>query len=237
MPETMLEVQSLFAGYGSGDILQGVSFSVRRGEAAAIIGRNGVGKSTLMRSIIGLLPPKRGTIHFQAQDVTHLPANKRAALGIGYVPQDREIFPELTVAENLRMGEQILRGNADPRYDLVYRYFPILSKRRHQLGGTLSGGQQQMLAIGRALVGNPELLLLDEPSVGIQPSIIKEIGDILARLNAEEGVTFLLVEQNMGLIAQLAPHYAYAIDKGRIVAELTQDELQDRDLLVRYLAV
>jgi branched-chain amino acid transport system ATP-binding protein len=155
-------------------------------------------------------------------------------MGVGYVPQGREIFPELTVEENLMMGETVGRGKA-LRYDLVFQYFPVLHERRRQAAGTFSGGQQQMLAIGRALVGHPELLLLDEPSLGIQPSVVQEIGSTLVRLNEEEGLTVLLVEQNTRLIEHMAQR-AYAMDKGRIVANLTREVLK-RDVLVEYLAV
>jgi len=232
----LLSVQNLAAGYGSGDILQGVTLEIRCGEIVATIGRNGVGKSTLMRTIIGLLSVRRGFIYFRDESITHLRADQRAALGIGYVPQGREIFPELTVEENLMMGESINCTKRALRYDLVYEYFPILREQRRQVAGTFSGGQQQMLAIGRALVGSPNLLLLDEPSLGIQPSIIQEIGQALVRLNREEELTILLVEQNMRLIEHVAVR-GYAMDKGRIIASLTREMLKDREALVEYLAV
>ncbi len=236
MSAPVLEVRELRAGYGSGDILQGVTLSLAAGEIVATIGRNGVGKSTLMRAVMGLVPIGRGSILFRSAQVGSLTPDQRAALGIGYVPQGREIFPELTVAENLLLGETINRGKTRPLYDLVYEYFPVLRERRRQLAGTFSGGEQQMLAIGRALVGDPALLLLDEASMGIQPNIVSEIGRILVRLNREEGLTILLVEQNTGLISNVA-HRAYAMDKGRIVATLTREELADRQILVRYLAI
>jgi branched-chain amino acid transport system ATP-binding protein len=232
----LLDVRDLVAGYGSGDILQGVSLTIGPGEIVATIGRNGVGKSTLMKTIIGLLSPRSGSVRFKETAITNLRADQRAALGIGYVPQGREVFPELTVEENLFMGESINQAKGAPRYDLVYEYFPILRERRRQAAGTFSGGQQQMLAIGRALVGRPDLLLLDEPSLGIQPSIVREIGESLIRLNREEGLSILLVEQNLGLIAHVSQR-AYAMDKGRIVASLTADELQRREELVEYLAI
>lgn len=232
----LLEVQNLWAGYGSGDILQGVAFQIGHGEIVAMIGRNGVGKSTLMKTIIGILSASQGAISLKGEGITPLAAHERAWRGIGYVPQGREIFPELTVEENLLMGETINQSKQMPRYDLVYEYFPILRQQRRQLAGTFSGGQQQMLAIGRALVGRPDLLLLDEPSMGIQPSIIQAIGRALVKLNQEEKLTILLVEQNTGLIAQVA-HRAYAMDKGRIVATLTREKLVDRNKLVQYLAV
>ena len=236
MGAPVLEVRELRAGYGSGDILQGVTLSLAAGEIVATIGRNGVGKSTLMRAVMGLVPIGWGSILFRSAQVGSLTPDQRAALGIGYVPQGREIFPELTVAENLMLGETINRGKTRPLYDLVYEYFPVLRERRRQLAGTFSGGEQQMLAIGRALVGDPALLLLDEASMGIQPSIVSEIGRILVLLNREEGLTILLVEQNMGLISSVA-HRAYAMDKGRIVATLAREELADRQILVRYLAI
>ncbi|MCU0595396.1 MAG: ABC transporter ATP-binding protein [Desulfobacterota bacterium] len=236
MSSPLLEVQNLWAGYGSGDILQGVTLQIAQGEIVATIGRNGVGKSTLMKTIIGILPASQGAISLKGEGITALAAQERAWRGIGYVPQGREIFPELTVEENLLMGETINQSKQRPRYDLVYEYFPILKERRRQTAGTFSGGQQQMLAIGRALVGRPDLLLLDEPSMGIQPSIIQEIGRSLVKLNHEEKLTILLVEQNTSLIAQVG-HRAYAMDKGRIVATLTRETLVDRNKLVQYLAV
>jgi len=232
----LLNVQNLVTGYGSGDILQGVSLEIWPGEMVATIGRNGVGKSTLMKAIIGLLSIRRGSISLRGTSITRLRADQRAVLGVGYVPQGREIFAELTVEENLMMGETINGGKNGFRYDLVYQYFPILRQQRRQLAGTFSGGQQQMLAIGRALVGAPNLLLLDEPSLGIQPSIIQEIGEALVRLNREEKITILLVEQNMRLIEQVAVR-AYAMDKGRIVASLTREMLKGGEALVEYLAV
>jgi branched-chain amino acid transport system ATP-binding protein len=232
----LLSLQNFVGGYGSGDILQGVTLEIWPGEMVATIGRNGVGKSTLMKTIIGLLPIRRGSIYLRGESITRLRADQRAALGVGYVPQGREIFPELTVEENLMMGETINGAKSALRYDLVYEYFPILRERRRQVAGTFSGGQQQMLAIGRALVGAPTLLLLDEPSLGIQPSIIQEIGEALVRLNREEEITILLVEQNMRLIEHVAVR-AYAMDKGRIIASLTREMLNGPEALVGYLAV
>jgi urea transport system ATP-binding protein len=236
MSDPLLVVQDLVAGYGTGDILQGVTLEIWPGEMVATIGRNGVGKSTLMKTIVGLLSARRGSIHLRGEPITHLRADQRAALGIGYVPQGREIFPELSVEENLIMGEGINSAKEFPRYQLVYEYFPILRERRRQVAGTFSGGQQQMLAIGRALVGRPTLLLLDEPSLGIQPNIINEIGQALLRLNREESLTILLVEQNMRLIERVAVR-AYAMNKGRLVASLAHEMLKDREALAEYLAV
>jgi branched-chain amino acid transport system ATP-binding protein len=232
----MLKVEGVHSGYGNGDILQGVTLGIAPGEIVATIGRNGVGKSTLMKSIIGIVRPTRGSIRFNDHEIARMRGEKRAWLGIGYVPQGREIFPELTVGENLMMGETINRSSKVNRYELVFAYFPVLEDRRRQLAGTLSGGQQQMLSIGRALVGHPQLLLLDEPSMGIQPSIIQEIGRSLLKLNRDEKLTVLLVEQNMALIEQTA-HRAYVMDKGRIVSEIGPHDVRDRNLLSKYLSL
>ncbi len=238
MAETILEISQVHSGYGSGDILQGVSLSINEAEIVAVIGRNGVGKTTLMKSVIGLLDARKGQVRFLGEDVTTRAARERCARGIGYVPQGRQIFPELTVKENLLTGEQVNRQSADRclQYSLVYEYFPILKDRRSQLGGTLSGGEQQMLAIGRALIGNPRLLLLDEPSAGIQPSTIQAISASLGHLNKAEHLTILFVEQNIALISDLAQR-GYAMDKGLIVAELDGEEIKDRELMIKYLAL
>jgi branched-chain amino acid transport system ATP-binding protein len=238
MGSKILEISDIYSSYGSGDVLQGVSLSIEEGEIVAVIGRNGVGKTALMKTVIGILPARAGRIRFAGDEVTTLAARKRSMKGIGYVPQGRQIFPELTVDENLLTGEQVnsLSKNRQLQYDLIYAHFPILKERRHQLGGTLSGGQQQMLAIGRALVGGPRLLLLDEPSAGIQPTIIQEIGTSLIELNKTEKLTILFVEQNVGLIGTLAQR-GYAMDKGRIVTELEGNQVRDREFLIKYLAV
>jgi len=238
MTYNIIEVLGLYAGYGSGDVLQGVNLNIPKSKIVGTIGRNGVGKSTLMKSLMGLIQVRSGSIIFEDMDITNLPPRWRARRGIGFVPQGREIFPELSVEENLLIGEQvgIDRPQRKLRYELVYEYFPILRDRRSHRGGTLSGGQQQMLAIGRALVGNPELLLLDEPSVGIQPTIIQLIGKSLIMLNRTEGLTIFLVEQNITLIEKVV-HLAYAMDKGRIVSVLEGEQIADRDLLARYLAM
>ncbi|MBC8417698.1 MAG: ABC transporter ATP-binding protein [Desulfobacterales bacterium] len=238
MGEPIVVISEIYAGYGSGDVLQGVNLTIGKGEIVATIGRNGVGKSTLMKALIGIIDVRKGSISFEDTDITIRSPKWRARKGIGFVPQGREIFPELSVEENLLTGEQVgmARAKRKLRYELVYEYFPILKERRRQRGGTLSGGQQQMLAIGRALVGNPELLLLDEPSVGIQPTIIQQIGRSLLMLNHEEGLTIFLVEQNISLIENVVQR-AYAMDKGRIVSVLDGEQVKDRDLLTQYLAM
>ncbi len=238
MSEIILQITNLYAGYGSGDVLQGVNLIIGQGEIVATIGRNGVGKSTLIKALMGLIKVRSGAIVFEAEEITASAPRWRARRGIGFVPQGREIFPELSVAENLLVGEQVglERRTRNLGYELVYEYFPILKERRGQRGGTLSGGQQQMLAIARALVGNPALLLLDEPSVGIQPSIIQQIGRSLLKLNQEEGLTIFLVEQNIALIESVVQR-GYAMDKGRVVSDLDRTQVTDRNLLATYLAM
>jgi branched-chain amino acid transport system ATP-binding protein len=231
----MLNVSDLCAGYGGEPVLQGVSLRVGKGEIVAVIGRNGVGKSTLMRTLIGLLPVRSGRIEFAGQTVNRITAQGRARMGIGYIPQGRDVFPRLTVRENLLVGETARRGSP-PDYDRVYEFFPILRDRAHQAAGTLSGGQQQQLAIGRAMVGGPDLMLLDEPSEGIQPSIVKDIARNIKQLNAETGLTVLFVEQNLDLIVNLAQR-GFVIDKGRIIAEVGHDQIKDREKVKKWLAL
>lgn len=231
MAEALLEIQGLRGGYGGKPVLQGVDFTVRQGEIVAIIGRNGVGKTTLLRTLMGLLPQASGTVRLRGMELARMPAHRRARAGIGYVPQGRDVFPRMTVEENLRVGE---RGPAD--YAAIYALFPILQERRKQPAGTLSGGQQQQLAIGRVLIGRPDLILLDEPSEGIQPNIVQDIGRIAVTLNRQTGVTIVLVEQNLDLIRATAQR-GYVMDKGRITAELDADALADGDTVRSHLAL
>jgi branched-chain amino acid transport system ATP-binding protein len=236
MAETILELQDLRAGYGGKPVLQGVNLSVREGEIVAVIGRNGVGKSTLMKTLIGLIGTMSGQIRFGGREIQAMEAFRRARLGIGYVPQGRDVFPRMTVTENLRVGEAMCgRAGADA-YQRVHELFPILKERADQRAGTMSGGQQQQLAIGRVLIGGPKMILLDEPSEGIQPNIIQEIGRIIVDFNRKTGITIVFVEQNLDLIRAIAQR-CYVMDKGRIVAELNPHELDDRDTIRKYLAV
>ena len=234
--ENIVQVEHLRTGYGNTLILQGIDLGVQQAEIVAVIGRNGMGKSTLMKCMIGLLPVTDGRILYDGTDLTKMPAHKRAQLGIGYVPQGREVFSTMTVEENLMVGELVNTSKSEKLYDLVYEYFPILKERRGQKAGSLSGGEQQMLAIGRALVGNPVMLLLDEPSEGIQPSIVQQIGENISQVNREMGLTVLFVEQNIDMIVSLAQR-CYVIDNGKIVDQLSRSELTDTATLRRYLAV
>lgn len=232
----LLQVEGLRGGYGAETVLQGVDMQIAPGEIVAVIGRNGVGKSTLMRTLTGLLRPSAGTIRFAGRDVTSEPADKRARAGIGYIPQGRDVFPELTVRENLLVGEVAGQGRAAPDYEQVYRFFPILKERARQRAGTLSGGQQQQLAIGRAMIGAPRLMLLDEPSEGIQPSIIKDIARNVRTLNEQTGLAVLLVEQNLDLIVSIA-NRGYVMEKGRLVASLGAEEISSRDEVRNHLTI
>ena len=230
-----LEIANLNAGYDGTPILRDVSVSVDDGEIVGIVGRNGVGKTTLLKTIMGLLDPESGSVQYNGEELTGTAANERARRSIGYVPQGRDVFPGLTVEENLLVGETV-GGDDETRYEQVYDYFPILEERSGQDAGTMSGGQQQMLAIARALVGGPDLLLVDEPSEGVQPSIVQSITEDLKRINEEFGTTILFVEQNLSVIQGLADR-CYAIDHGTIVDEITGDAVSDQENLEEYLVV
>ena len=233
----MLSTENLVSGYEKVNILQGVSMEIHKGEIVSVIGRNGVGKSTFVKTLCGLLPTKEGKIIYDDTDITKLKSYERAWKGISYVPQGHMVFPNLTVEENLQMGESIHPlKNKKPDYDLIYEYFPRLKERRNQMAGTMSGGEQAMLSIGRVLTGNSELMLLDEPSEGVQPNIVTAIGDIIIRINKELNLTVLLVEQHIGLIQQVSQR-CYAMDKGRIIDCLNKQELNDYEKVKIYLSV
>ncbi|MGH8431612.1 MAG: ABC transporter ATP-binding protein [Solimonas sp.] len=234
--DALLDVVDLHAAYGSTPILRGVNMTIRKGEIVSLIGRNGVGKTTTMRCLIGLLRASSGRILFQGQAVTDLPADDRARLGIGYIPQGRQVFPRMTVEENLWVSRLVGRGNDRELTDLVYQYFPILKERRRQSAGTLSGGEQQQLAIGRALVGNPLLMMLDEPSEGIQPSIVQVICEVLRSVRDELGMTILFVEQNLDTILAISER-SYVADKGTIIAEIGGEQLRTREAVRRHLLI
>jgi branched-chain amino acid transport system ATP-binding protein len=232
----MLELDGVRAGYDSTPILRNVDLTVDDGEIVGVMGKNGVGKSTLVKTVMGLVEPDEGSVRFDGRDVTDDPPHERARQGMGYIPQGREIFPDLTVEQNLKMGESVNEGSSALLYEDVFDYFPILDERRDQKGGTMSGGQQQMLAIARALVANPDLLLLDEPSEGIQPSIVAQISEDMRAINEDLGTTILFVEQNLSVIRDMADR-CYAMERGTIVDELGASALEDEETIASYLAV
>ncbi len=212
---SLLEVEGLTQAYGGSRILRNVSFSAQAGRIVVLLGRNGVGKSTLLRTLMGLHPVLSGEVRLDGAGLNGLPAHQRAAAGLGYVPQGREIFPRLTVEENLRVG--FATGRLKRIDDEIFTLFPVLSEMRQRRGGDLSGGQQQQLAIARALCTQPKVLLLDEPTEGIQPSVIKDIGRVIRRLARERGLCVLLVEQYYDFAAELADDYL-VMERGEIVA-------------------
>lgn len=231
-----LELQNLEAAYGESQVLWGTDIQVEKGKVTTIMGRNGVGKSTTLKTIMGLLKTKSGSILFNDQEISKLSSHKRARLGLGYVPQGREIIPKLSVYENLLVG---LEANTDPNAkideDMVYQLFPILKEFRNRPGGNLSGGQQQQLAIARALCGNPEILLLDEPTEGIQPSITYEIGQVLQMLAKERGISVLLVEQKFDFAKRITDYF-YIMDRGKVIQKGDYESL-DKDVLKRNLSL
>ena len=232
----MLEITDLHAGYAGNEVLHGVSLKVEDGEMVAIIGPNGAGKSTLLNCISGLIAVTRGSIKLQGQDITNEDAYRISRSGLLQVPEGRQILGDLSVLENLQLGVTALHGRK-PTHDLasIYKLFPILEERQQQRAGSLSGGQQQMLAIGRALMGAPRLLLLDEPSLGLSPLLSKQVLAALRELNRETGLTTLLVEQNARAALRSTKH-AFVLEQGRIVHSGTSSELaRDPDVISHYL--
>jgi urea transport system ATP-binding protein len=214
---SLLTIKGLNQSYGGSHTLWDVTLDVPAGSRTCLMGRNGMGKTTLLKCIMGLLPVTSGEMLFNGTDLRTLPVESRARLGIGYVPQGREIFPQLTVEENLRVGLGVRKGGPKTIPARIFELFPVLKQMLRRRGGDLSGGQQQQLAIGRALVLEPTLLILDEPTEGIQPNIVHEIGDILLALNRDTGVTLLLVEQKLPFARRVASDFAI-LEKGRCVA-------------------
>lgn len=231
----MLKLTNLNQFYGQSHTLWDISLEVQKGECLCVMGRNGVGKTTLMDTIMGQHRIESGTIEFDGEDITKLSVEDRASLGIGYVPQGRQIFPLLTVEENLKIGIGARRDGFKAVPKAIYDMFPVLYDMRHRQGGDLSGGQQQQLAIGRALVIDPKLIIFDEPTEGIQPNIVSEIAEIMRRLNKEIGLTVLLVEQKLPFARKMGDRF-YIIDRGTHVADGQMSSLGE-DLIKRYLTV
>ena len=232
----LLAVADLDAGYGMSRVLFGVSLRVGRGEVVALLGRNGAGKTTTLKAIMGIVPPTAGRVVFEGRDVSRLPSHQIARAGIGYVPQERRIFPDLTVGENLEVGRQ--PGRAGPRWDVkrVCELFPALASLRDRRGGSLSGGEQQMLAIARTLMGNPTLLLLDEPSEGLAPMVVAALAAQVLRLK-EEGVTIVLSEQNVRFTTAVSDR-AYVLEKGHVRHEGdVRGMAGDASILARFLRI
>jgi urea transport system ATP-binding protein len=239
----MISINNVDQLYGGTQILWGLDLEIETGSITCIMGRNGVGKTTLLKAIMGLLPIKSGEITMKGAMLNKQSAEKRAYSGIGYVPQGRDIFPMLTVEENLRIGLPVRskrttdspKGSSKEIPEKIFELFPVLKDMLHRRGGDLSGGQQQQLAIGRALVLEPSVLILDEPNEGIQPNIVKQIGDVILKLNKEEGLTVILVEQKLGFARRVGKEFRL-MEKGRIVAADKMENLNDT-LIKQYLAV
>ncbi|MCC7599102.1 urea ABC transporter ATP-binding subunit UrtE [Janthinobacterium sp. FW305-129] len=232
----MLEVQELNQYYGSSHTLRGINLSARKGECLALLGRNGVGKTTLLKCLMGVLPVAQGKVLFQGRDITKLAPHARAKLGIAYVPQGRDIFARLTVEENLLMGMAVKRGRQAARIDPhVYELFPVLKEMLQRRGGDLSGGQQQQLAIARALLAEPQLIIFDEPTEGIQPSVIKDIGRVIALLKQRGDMAIVLCEQYFDFARELADDFI-VLSRGQVVASGKAAQMDGEDVK-RHLAV
>jgi branched-chain amino acid transport system ATP-binding protein len=239
MGTPVLELNDVHTYYGKIHALKGITLTVERGEIVTLIGSNGAGKTTTLRTISGLLRPRQGTVKLNDESITGAPPHKIVEKGIGHVPEGRGVFAALTVLENLEMGAFLLRNNAEfeRRIDLVFTVFPRLKERMNQKGGTLSGGEQQMLAIGRGLMQQPAILLLDEPSMGLAPLLVEEIFNIIRRLNSEGGTTVLLVEQNAQAALQTA-NRAYVLETGKItMSGDAQEMLHDPKVIEAYLGL
>jgi branched-chain amino acid transport system ATP-binding protein len=234
----ILEVQDLYTSYGLSQILFGISITVEEGECVSLLGRNGVGKTTTLRSIMGLTPPRRGTVRFRGKDITGQPAYRIARLGVGFVPEERRIFPDLSVRENLEVGRKAAATSHATEWTVeqVYDIFPVLANLNDRKGGYLSGGEQQMLTVGRTLMGNPDLILLDEPSEGLAPLVVRDLSKQIQRLK-ESGITILLCEQNAKFAIALSDR-AYVLEKGQVRFSGTIEDLQGNDeIRQQYLAL
>ena len=229
----MLEIKDLFVSYGMMEVLHGISLKVEDRELVSVIGPNGAGKSTLIKTVMGLVKPTSGQILYNGQDITNLPAHKRAGLGIGYVPEGRRVFAKLTVEENLRMGAYELKDKKKiaENMDRVYEIFPRLGERKNQLASTMSGGEQQMLAVSRALMLSPQMLLIDEVSMGLMPIMVNTCFDVIKKLN-DQGITILVVEQNANKALKVADR-GYVLETGDIVLSDTAENLRKDDTVQR----
>jgi branched-chain amino acid transport system ATP-binding protein len=232
----LLSVDGLHAGYGRIPILGGVSLTVAAGDFVGILGHNGMGKTTLLRALMGYLPATAGTVAFEGRDITAASSTTRAKLGMGFVPQGREIFPGLSVFENLRMGCLLNKANEQETIAEILKIFPRLKAYLDRPGGALSGGEQQLLALARCLCGAPKILLLDEPTEGIQPSIIEEIIEVLQAIGRERGLTVLLVEQNLNFIASLSKR-VLILKKGMITQEVAPEVARDRTMIDEFVGM
>jgi ABC-type branched-subunit amino acid transport system ATPase component len=231
-----LEASDLEVRYGDIVIIRNLSLRVNTGEIVGLLGRNGMGKTTLMRAVTGVLAASRGLIGLDGEDITQLPAYVRARRGIILVPQGRGVFPDLTVRENLEMGRLAARNGRDGRLEEVLDYFPTLAERMRQRAGTMSGGEQQMVAIARGLMAEPKVLLLDEPSDGIMPILVQQIAEILDRISQKEGLTMVLVEQNVSMVFRIASR-CLVLEKGQIVAEGAPDDPRASRVMKEHLAI
>ncbi|UHQ98757.1 ABC transporter ATP-binding protein (plasmid) [Natrinema zhouii] len=232
-----VEIENVNAGYGTGQVLFDVSLEIEEGEIVSLLGRNGAGKSTMMRCVAGAKPPhiQSGTIRVNGEDITDLATHKRVSKGIGYVPEERRVWPGLTISENIRMA---INNTADPMgFDEVLSYFPRLQELEDKAARNLSGGEQQMLAIARALASNPNVMLMDEPSEGLAPYIVRDVEQVIRQLNEEEGLTIFLVEQNVVMAMDVSDRH-YFLDQGEIVDEMTPTKLQENpEVRQQYLSV
>lgn len=229
----MMQISDYHVSYGQSEILHGMNFDVKQGEIVAVTGRNGMGKTTLMKSIMGITPSKTGTVTFDGKDITTMPTHERVHNGVAYVPQGRMIFSAMTVEENIETG--LAGSDKNTISDDIYELFPVLLEMKNRRGGNLSGGQQQQLAIARALVSEPKIILLDEPTEGIQPSIIKEIAQVLRRIRDERGLSILFSEQVLSFVMDAADRIM-VIENGQIVHEDDRDDV-DEETVIGYLSV